>query len=312
MVVSMAIENIIIIGSGPAGLTSAIYSARANLKPLMIEGEESGGQLMITTEVENFPGFEHGVTGPELIEVMRKQASRFGTRFITKSVTKVDFSQRPFKIWIRDEVYEAKSVIISTGASAKYLGLASEKQYLSKGVSACATCDGAFFRNVPVAVVGGGDTAMEEANFLTRFASQVFIIHRKNSFRASKIMVDRALKNPKIKVIWDSEVTEVVGDGKKVTKLILNNLRSQSKSELSVEGLFIAIGHKPNTDLFKNILDMNETGYLKTQNGSSYTNIPGVFAAGDVQDHVYRQAITAAGSGCMAAIDSERWLESQE
>ncbi len=312
MVVSMAIENIIIIGSGPAGLTSAIYSARANLKPLMIEGEESGGQLMITTEVENYPGFEHGVTGPQLIEVMRKQAARFGTRFITKNVTKVDFSQRPFKIWIRDEVYEAKSVIVSTGASAKYLGLASEKQYLSKGVSACATCDGAFFRNVPVAVVGGGDTAMEEANFLTRFASQVYIIHRKNSFRASKIMVDRALKNPKIKVIWDSEVTEVVGDGKKVTKLILNNLRSHSKSELSVEGLFIAIGHKPNTDLFKNILDMNETGYLKTQNGSSYTNIPGIFAAGDVQDHVYRQAITAAGSGCMAAIDSERWLESQE
>lgn len=308
----MAIENIIIIGSGPAGLTSAIYSARANLKPLMIEGEESGGQLMITTEVENYPGFEHGVTGPELIEVMRKQASRFGTRFITKNVTKVDFSQRPFKVWIRDEVYESKSVIISTGASAKYLGLASEKQYLSKGVSACATCDGAFFRNVPVAVVGGGDTAMEEANFLTRFASQVFIIHRKNSFRASKIMVDRALKNPKIKVIWDSEVTEVVGDGKKVTKLILNNLRSHTKNELSVEGLFIAIGHKPNTDLFKNILDMNETGYLKTQNGSSYTNIPGIFAAGDVQDHVYRQAITAAGSGCMAAIDSERWLESQE
>lgn len=312
MVVSMAIENIIIIGSGPAGLTSAIYSARANLKPLMIEGEESGGQLMITTEVENYPGFEHGVTGPELIEVMRKQASRFGTRFITKNVTKVDFSQRPFKVWIRDEVYESKSVIISTGASAKYLGLASEKQYLSKGVSACATCDGAFFRNVPVAVVGGGDTAMEEANFLTRFASQVFIIHRKNSFRASKIMVDRALKNPKIKVIWDSEVTEVVGDGKKVTKLILNNLKSHTKNELSVEGLFIAIGHKPNTDLFKNILDMNETGYLKTQNGSSYTNIPGIFAAGDVQDHVYRQAITAAGSGCMAAIDSERWLESQE
>jgi thioredoxin reductase (NADPH) len=312
MVVSMAIENIIIIGSGPAGLTSAIYSARANLKPLMIEGEESGGQLMITTEVENYPGFEHGVTGPELIEVMRKQASRFGTRFITKNVTKVDFSQRPFKVWIRDEVYESKSIIISTGASAKYLGLASEKQYLSKGVSACATCDGAFFRNVPVAVVGGGDTAMEEANFLTRFASQVFIIHRKNSFRASKIMVDRALKNPKIKVIWDSEVTEVVGDGKKVTKLILNNLKSHTKNELSVEGLFIAIGHKPNTDLFKNILDMNETGYLKTQNGSSYTNIPGIFAAGDVQDHVYRQAITAAGSGCMAAIDSERWLESQE
>lgn len=308
----MAVENVIIIGSGPAGLTSAIYTARANLNPLMIEGEEAGGQLMTTTEVENFPGFEHGITGPELIAVMKKQASRFGTRFLTKNVTKVDFSGRPFKVWVRDQLYEAKSIVISTGASAKYLGLPSERQYLSKGVSACATCDGAFFRNVPVAVVGGGDTAMEEANFLTRFASQVYIIHRKDSFRASKIMADRALKNPKIKAIWDSEVIEVKGDGKKVTSLVLNNLKTQSKSDLAVEGLFIAIGHKPNTDLFKGILDMNETGYLKTKDGSSYTNIPGVFAAGDVQDHVYRQAITAAGTGCMAAIDAERWLEGQE
>lgn len=308
----MAVENVIIIGSGPAGLTSAIYSARANLNPLMIEGEEAGGQLMTTTEVENFPGFEHGITGPELIAVMKKQATRFGTRFLTKNVTKVDFSVRPFKVWVRDQLYEAKSIIISTGASAKYLGLASEKQYLSKGVSACATCDGAFFRNVPVAVVGGGDTAMEEANFLTRFASQVYIIHRKDSFRASKIMADRALKNPKIKAIWDSEVVEVKGDGKKVTSLVVNNVKTQAKSDLAVEGLFIAIGHKPNTDLFKGILDMNETGYLKTKDGSSYTNIPGVFAAGDVQDHVYRQAITAAGTGCMAAIDAERWLEGQE
>jgi thioredoxin reductase (NADPH) len=308
----MAVENVIIIGSGPAGLTSAIYTARANLNPLMIEGEEAGGQLMTTTEVENFPGFEHGITGPELIAVMKKQATRFGTRFLTKNVTKVDFSVRPFKVWVRDQLYEAKSIIISTGASAKYLGLPSEKQYLSKGVSACATCDGAFFRNVPVAVVGGGDTAMEEANFLTRFASQVYIIHRKDSFRASKIMADRALKNPKIKAIWDSEVVEVKGDGKKVTSLVINNLKTQAKSDLAVEGLFIAIGHKPNTDLFKGILDMNETGYLKTKDGSSYTNIPGVFAAGDVQDHVYRQAITAAGTGCMAAIDAERWLEGQE
>ncbi|MCK6598123.1 MAG: thioredoxin-disulfide reductase [Bdellovibrionaceae bacterium] len=308
----MSLENVIIIGSGPAGLTSAIYSARANLKPLMIEGEESGGQLMTTTEVENFPGFEHGVTGPDLIAVMRKQAERFGTRFITKNVTKVDFSQRPFKVWIRDQEYQAKSIIISTGASAKYLGLPSEKQYLSKGVSACATCDGAFFRNVPVAVIGGGDTAMEEANFLTRFASQVYIIHRKDSFRASKIMADRALKNPKIKVIWDSEIIEVVGDGKKVTSVKLSHLKTKSVSDLSVEGVFVAIGHKPNTDLFKGLLEMNETGYLVTKPHSSYTNIEGVFAAGDVQDHVYRQAITAAGSGCMAAIDAERWLEGQE
>lgn len=308
----MSVENVIIIGSGPAGLTAAIYAARANLKPLMIEGEEAGGQLMITTDVENYPGFEHGVTGPDLIAVMRKQAQRFETRFITKNVTKVDFSQRPFKVWIRDQEHQAKAIIISTGAKAKLLGLPSEKQYMSRGVSACATCDGAFFRNVNVGVVGGGDTAMEEANFLTRFASKVYIFHRRDSFRASKIMVERALKNPKIEVVWNSEVTEVLGDGKKMNAVILNDTKTNEKRQMNLDGLFIAIGHKPNTELFQGILDMDETGYLKTKPGSTYTNIPGVFASGDVQDPVYRQAITAAGSGCMASIDAERWLEAQD
>jgi thioredoxin reductase (NADPH) len=303
------IENVIIIGSGPAGLTSAIYTARANLAPLMIEGEEAGGQLMMTTEVENFPGFEHGVTGSELISVMRKQAERFGTRFITRNVTKVDFSQRPFKVWIGDKLHLAKSIIVSTGASAKFLGLPSEKTYMNRGVSACATCDGAFFRNQEIIVVGGGDTAMEEAQFLTRFASKVYIVHRSGSFRASKIMADRALKNPKIEVVWNSEVLEVLGDGKGMTGAKVKNNVDGSIRDMAVTGLFLAIGHKPNTDLFKGVLDMNETGYLVTQPRSTYTNIPGVFAAGDVQDHVYRQAITAAGTGCMAAIDAERWLE---
>ncbi|MNJ93319.1 Thioredoxin reductase [compost metagenome] len=303
------VENVIIIGSGPAGLTSAIYSARANLNPLMIEGEEAGGQLMITTEVENYPGFEHGVTGPDLIATMRKQAERFGTRFITRNVTKVDFSARPFKVWVSDKLYLAKSIIISTGASAKYLGLPSEKAYMNRGVSACATCDGAFFRNQEIAIVGGGDTAMEEAQFLTRFATKVYVIHRKDSFRASKIMADRTLKNPKIEVIWNSAVEEVLGDGKSMTGLKVKNLIEGQVKEMPLTGLFIAIGHKPNTDLFKGVLDMNENGYLVTKPDSTYTNIPGVFAAGDVQDHVYRQAITAAGTGCMAAIDAERWLE---
>jgi thioredoxin reductase (NADPH) len=305
------IENVIIIGSGPAGLTSAIYTARANLEPLMIEGEEAGGQLMITTEVENYPGFEHGVTGPELIAVMRKQAERFGTRFITRNVTKVDFSARPFKVWIGDKVYLGKSVIISTGASAKYLGLPTEKQYMNRGVSACATCDGAFFRGQEIAVVGGGDTAMEEAQFLTRFATKVHVIHRRDHFRASKIMAERTMKNPKIQVHWNSEVVEVLGDGKGMTGLKVRNDLDGSIKDMPFTGLFIAIGHKPTTDLFKGILDMDETGYLITQPNSTYTNIEGVFAAGDVQDHVYRQAITAAGTGCMAAIDAERWLESQ-
>ncbi|WP_374027869.1 thioredoxin-disulfide reductase [Bdellovibrio bacteriovorus] len=306
------VENVIIIGSGPAGLTSAIYSSRANLEPLMIEGEEAGGQLMTTTEVENFPGFDHGITGPDLITVMRKQAERFGTRFITRNVTKVDFSQRPFKVWIGDKLHLAKSIIISTGASAKYLGLPSEKVYANRGVSACATCDGAFFRNQEIGVVGGGDTAMEEAQFLTRFATKVYLIHRRDHFRASKIMVDRALKNPKIEVLYNTEVIEVLGDGKGMTGAKIKGTLVGAVKELPITGLFLAIGHKPNTDLFKGVLDMNETGYLITQPNTTYTNIPGVFAAGDVQDHVYRQAITAAGTGCMAAIDAERWLEAQE
>ena len=304
------IENVIIIGSGPAGLTSAVYTARANLQPLMIEGEEQGGQLMTTTEVENFPGFEHGITGPDLIDVMRKQAARFGTRFITKNVTQVDFSARPFKVWVGKELHLAQTIIIATGARAKYLGLESEKKYMNRGASACATCDGAFFRNVEIGVVGGGDTAMEEAQFLTRFASKVYLIHRREEFRASKIMVERTLKHPKIQVLWNSEVEQVLGNEKSMTGIILKNTKTGETQEMPLQGLFLAIGHKPNTDLFKGILDMNETGYLVTKPGSTYTNIPGVFACGDVQDHVYRQAITAAGTGCMSAIDAERWLES--
>jgi len=306
------VENTIIIGSGPAGLTAAVYAARARLNPLMIEGEEAGGQLMITTEVENYPGFEHGVTGPDLIAVMRKQAERFGTRFITKNVTKVDFNAWPFKIWIRDTEYQAKTVIISTGASAKLLGIPSEKQYMSKGVSACATCDGAFFKDVEVGVVGGGDTAMEEATFLTRFAKKVYVIHRRDSFRASKIMQDRVMKHPKIEVIWNSEVVEVKGNGKEVTGVILKDTVNGATSEKALQGLFIAIGHTPNTKLFNGILDTNEAGYLKTKPGTTYTKIAGVFASGDVQDPTYRQAITAAGTGCMAAIDAERWIENKE
>jgi thioredoxin reductase (NADPH) len=302
------VEKVIIIGSGPAGYTAAIYTSRALLEPLVFEGEEAGGQLMITTEVENFPGFPNGVTGPELMDDLRKQAERFGTRFVRRNVTKVDFSSKPFKVWDADKLHLAHTVIISTGASARYLGLPSEKAYYNKGVSACATCDGAFFRNQDVAVVGGGDTAMEEANFLTRFAKKVYLIHRRDSFRASKIMVDKALKNPKIEVIWNSTVEEIVGE-QFVTGAKLKNVNSGATSLLPVQGLFLAIGHKPNTELFQGMLELDETGYIKTQGSSSYTSIPGVFAAGDVQDHVYRQAITAAGSGCKAAIDAERWLE---
>ncbi len=305
------IENVIIIGSGPAGLTSAVYTARANLKPLMIEGEEAGGQLMITTEVENYPGFEHGITGPDLISVMRKQAERFGTRFITKNVTKVDFSSRPFKVYVGDKLHLTKSVIISTGASAKLLGLPSEKKYMSRGVSACATCDGAFFRNVEVGVIGGGDTAMEEANFLTRFASKVYIIHRSETFKASKIMLERAQKNPKIEFIYNSTVVEVLGNEKSMTGIKLQSTKTNEVTEKKLDGLFIAIGHQPNTKLFAEQLKTNEVGYLLTKSGTTYTNVEGVFAAGDVQDPIYRQAITAAGSGCMAAIDAERWLEAQ-
>lgn len=305
------VEKVIIIGSGPAGLTSAIYTSRANLNPLMIEGEEAGGQLMTTTDVENYPGFPKGVTGPELIEVMRAQAERFGTRFMTRNVTRVDFSSRPFKVWVGKELHQAKAIIISTGASAKYLGLPSEKQYMNRGVSACATCDGAFFKGVEVGVVGGGDTAMEEANFLTRFATKVYVFHRRDQFRASKIMAERVLKNPKIQVVWNSEVIEVKGDGSQMTSVVLKDTVNGKTSEMNLQGLFLAIGHKPNTDIFKEFITLSETGYIKTKPGSTYTNIEGVFAAGDVQDHVYRQAITAAGTGCMAAIDAERWLEAQ-
>lgn len=303
------IENLIIVGSGPAGLTSAIYSARARLEPLMIEGYEAGGQLMLTTEVENYPGFEKGITGPGLIEIMRKQAERFGTRFLTKNVSKVDFSARPFKVWVGKDVHLARTVIISTGASAKYLGLPSEKNYMNRGVSACATCDGAFFKDVEVAVVGGGDTAMEESLFLTRFASKVYLIHRREDFRASKIMVERVRKNEKIQILTHREVAEVLGDEKGMTGLVLRHTQTGATEQKKLSGLFLAIGHKPNTDVFKEFIHTNETGYIKTKPGSTYTNIDGVFAAGDVQDHVYRQAITAAGSGCMAAIDAERWLE---
>ncbi|MCB0414137.1 MAG: thioredoxin-disulfide reductase [Bdellovibrionales bacterium] len=304
------VENVIIIGSGPAGLTSAIYTARANLNPLMIEGYEAGGQLMITNDVENYPGFADGITGPELMQVTRKQAERFGTRFITANVTKVDFSVRPFKVWVGNDEYQAKSIVISTGASAKYLGLDSEKAFMGKGVSACATCDGAFFRDMNVCVIGGGDTAMEEANFLTRFAKKVWLIHRRDSFRASKIMADRVMNNEKIEILYNSELKEVRGE-KLVSSIVIYNNKTKEDIELPMEGVFIAIGHQPNTKIFKDQLDLNETGYIVTQPKSSYTNVDGVFAAGDVQDHVYRQAITAAGSGCMAAIDAERWLEKQ-
>jgi thioredoxin reductase (NADPH) len=300
---------VIIIGSGPAGYTAAVYASRALLTPLMFEGDVPGGQLMITTEVENYPGFPEGVTGPALMDMMRKQAQRFGTQMIQRNVSRVDTSQRPFRVYVGDKEYKTRSIIMATGASAKYLGLPSEKAFYNKGVSACATCDGAFFRNMDVAVVGGGDTAMEEATFLTRFASKVYIIHRRDTLRASKIMADKAKKNPKIEFIWNTEVTEVLGD-KNVTGLKLRDTQNGTSRQLAVGGLFLAIGHEPNAKLFQDVIDTDELGYIKTKPHSSYTSIEGVFACGDVQDHVYRQAITAAGSGCMAAIDCERWLES--
>tara|TARA_B100000749_G_scaffold280771_1_gene278611 strand:+ start:102878 stop:103804 length:927 start_codon:yes stop_codon:yes gene_type:complete len=306
------VENVIIVGSGPAGLTAAIYTARANLNPLMIEGEEVGGQLMTTTDVENFPGFPDGIMGPDLMTVTRKQAERFGTRFVSRNVTKVDLSSRPFKVWVGENEYQAKSIIISTGASAKYLGLENEKKFLGRGVSACATCDGAFFRDQVVSVIGGGDTAMEEAQFLTRFAKKVYVIHRRDSFRASKIMADRVVSNDKVEVLWNSQLHDVIGDNTGVKKIAVKNVQSNEVQEIDMDGVFIAIGHKPNTEVFKGQLEMDETGYLITKPDNTYTSVDGVFAAGDVQDHVYRQAITAAGTGCMSAIDCERWLEEQE
>ncbi len=309
-------ERVIIIGSGPAGLTAAIYTARASLEPLVIEGEPSstsdqpGGQLMLTTEVENFPGFPDGIMGPELMVNFRSQAERFGAKFLTEKATNIDFSSRPFKVWVRETEYHADSVIVSTGARSLMLGLEEEQRLIGHGLSTCATCDGFFFRDQHIAVVGGGDSAIEEASFLTKFASKVTLIHRRDEFRASKIMQDRAFANPKIDVLWNHTVTKVNGDNK-VDGIEVTNTVDGSVSTMPVTGLFIAIGHRPNTDLFTGVLDMDDAGYLQTQPDSSYTNIEGVFACGDVQDHTYRQAITAAGSGCMAAIDSERWLEGQ-
>ncbi len=308
-------RKIIIIGSGPAGLTAALYTARANLKPLVFEGIQPGGQLTITTEVENYPGFPKGVMGPELMDLIREQAVRFGAETQFKEVTGVDFSKRPFTVTTDDTTFTADAVIVSTGASAKLLNIPSEKAFIGYGVSACATCDGFFYKNLEVYVVGGGDTAMEEANFLTKFATKVTIVHRRNEFRASKIMQDRVLKNPKVSVVWDSVVDEVIGEErnqkKVMTGLVLKNVKTGVKTRVKTDGLFIAIGHQPNTPLFKGVLNMDEKGYLRVQPGSTRTNIPGVFAAGDVADSYYRQAITAAGTGCMAAIDAERYLEEQ-
>ncbi len=310
---SEKVENVIIIGSGPAGLTAAIYAARANLRPVLIEGAQAGGQLMITTEVENFPGFPDGIQGPQLILEMKKQAERFDTTFITGDVTSVDLSHRPFEVVVDGEwTYRAKSIIISTGARAKLLGLESETRLMGHGVSACATCDGFFFRGKNIFVVGGGDTAMEEANFLTRFANEVTVIHRRDKLRASKIMQDKAFKNPKIKFIWDTTITDILGGPTgTVEAAILKNLKSGETAQKKIDGIFIAIGHEPNTALFKGQLELDDRGYIKTQPGTPRTSVPGVFAAGDVQDPNYRQAITAAGTGCMAAMDAEKFLESE-
>jgi thioredoxin reductase (NADPH) len=310
------VQDVIIIGSGPAGLTAAIYAARANLEPLVIEGEPSstsdqpGGQLMLTTEVENFPGFPDGIMGPELMLNFRSQAERFGARFLTEKVTRVDLSERPFRVLVRDTEYRAEAVIVSTGAQSLMLGLESESRLLGHGLSTCATCDGFFFRGQEIAVVGGGDSAIEEATFLTKFADKVTIIHRRDELRASKIMQDRAFANPKIEFLWNHTVTDIHGI-EKVTGVQVTSTVDGTVGDLPVTGVFVAIGHRPNTDLFVGQLDMEDNGYLRTQPDSSYTNVEGVFACGDVQDHTYRQAITAAGSGCMAAIDAERWLESQ-
>lgn len=306
------IRNVLIIGSGPAGYTAALYAARANLDPLMIAGLQPGGQLMITTDVENYPGFPDGILGPDLMDLFRKQVVRFGTEIVDAEVTKVDFSEPPFKVWVDDQLYQSHTIIVSTGASAKWLGLPGEKTFGGYGVSACATCDGFFFRGREVAVVGGGDTAMEEANYLTRHASRVHLIHRRDAFRASKVMQDRVLNNPKVSVIWNSAIDEIRGDTepmKKVTGIGLMDTRTGERRDMPIDGVFVAIGHKPNSDLFRGILDMNEVGYLKVHPGTTHTNVPGVFAAGDVADAVYRQAVTAAGAGCMAAIDAERYLE---
>jgi thioredoxin reductase (NADPH) len=302
-------RNVIIIGSGPAGLTAALYSARANLKPLLIEGLEAGGQLMLTTLVENWPGYRDGIMGPDLIAEMRTQAERFGADIVRGHVERVDLSHRPFTVRTADDAYQSRSLIVATGASARLLGLESERALIGHGVSTCATCDGFFFRGKPIAVIGGGDSAMEEAIFLTKFASKVTVVHRRDTLRASKIMQDKAFANPKIAFEWNSEVEDVRDAGKgEVNALMVRNNNTGELKMLDVEGVFVAIGHTPNTALFQGQLDMDANGYVLTHSGTR-TNIPGVFAAGDVQDHIYRQAVTAAGSGCMAAIDAEKYLE---
>jgi thioredoxin reductase (NADPH) len=304
-------HNVVIIGSGCAGLTAAIYTARANLKPLVLDGHEPGGQLSLTTHVENFPGFPEGIMGPELIENMRKQAARFGAGFKAGSVTEVDLTQHPFKVKAGNDVYETRSLIVAAGASARLLGLAGEKELIGRGLSTCATCDGYFFRGKPIAVVGGGDSAMEEANFLSRYASRVYLIHRREEFRASKIMIDRAKANEKVEFVVPYVVEEILSPQGLVSGIRLHNRKTQQKRELALDGVFVAIGHNPNSTVFRGQLDMDENGYLIARHGS-LTSVPGVFIAGDVQDHRYRQAVTAAGSGCMAALDAEKFLEERK
>jgi len=304
-------EKLVIVGSGPAGYTAALYASRANLAPLLFEGMQPGGQLTITTEVENYPGFPEGMMGPELMERFKAQAERFGTKLSATEVTRVDLSRRPFRLWSDDAEYTADAVIVATGASAKWLGIPSEKAYMGKGVSACATCDGFFFRNVEVAVVGGGDTAVEEATFLTKYATKVYLVHRRDELRASKVMQERARKNTKIEFVWNATVDEVLGDGKSVTGLRLRSTKDGARRDLKVQGFFLAIGHEPNTKVFRGQLEMNDVGYLLVRSPSTRTSVDGVFAAGDVADPSYRQAVTAAGAGCAAAIDAERWLGEQ-